>query len=282
MPPSKASKAAAASDLDEPSLSDIARLIKAQGDQLAAQGNQLAAISTQMAKVDKIEAEVKDLRTLIVALRDENKVLQSQVKEKDKVIEDMSKSVSNLEEKLNNVEQHHRSWGARVLNVRVSDEEAADPLAMIEKVFDLALRPILEGAVRSGRLSAVPPALQVLEVAHVLPGKPGLPRPIIMRFFNRNIRSLCFQFKKEHAPREPEQRGAGGSSQEDPSRRGRFMYPLYDDLTKPTLMKMRAISQDDRVQACWTVNGWIHYRLKDSESVRKVVSIQDPLDVILK
>jgi len=275
MPPSKAAKAAAlASDsMDEPSLSDIARLLKSNSDQLA-------ALTTQMAKVDKIEEEVKDLRVLIIALRDENKALNNQVKEKDKIIEDMSKSVSSLEEKLNQVEQHHRSWGARVLNLKVSDAEASNPEAMIEKVFDLALRPILEGAVRSGRLAAVPPALQVLEVAHVLPGKPGLPRPIIMRFFNRNIRSICFQFKREFAPREEEQRGARGSSED--SRKGRFLYPLYDDLTKPTLLKMRAISQDDRVQACWTVNGRIHFRLKESDSVRKVVSIMDPLEEILK
>jgi hypothetical protein len=259
--------------MDEPSLSDIARLLKSNSDQLA-------ALTTQMAKVDKIEEEVKDLRVLIIALRDENKALNNQVKEKDKIIEDMSKSVSSLEEKLNQVEQHHRSWGARVLNLKVSDTEASNPEAMIEKVFDLALRPILEGAVRSGRLAAVPPALQVLEVAHVLPGKPGLPRPIIMRFFNRNIRSICFQFKREFAPREEEQRGARGSSED--SRKGRFLYPLYDDLTKPTLLKMRAISQDDRVQACWTVNGRIHFRLKESDAVRKVVSIMDPLEEILK
>jgi len=272
MPPSKKGTAAPASvSDDETSLSDIARLLKSQSEQLA-------TLTVQIAKVDKIEAEVKDLRTLIVALRDENKELKAIVVEKDKVIDDMSKSISNMEEKLNNVEQHHRSWGARVLNLKVSEEEAADPAAMIRRVFDLALRPILEGAVRSGKLTEVPPAHQVLEVAHILPGKPGVPRPIIMRFFSRNIRSICFQFKKDFAPREPEPRGDQGES----GRKGRFKYPLYDDLTKPTLMKMRAIQQDDRVLACWTVNGRIHFRLKESEMVRKVVSIHDPLDVILK
>ena len=273
-------KTTAASGDEEFSLSDIARLLKTQGEHLAAQGEQLAAISTKIQKVDKIEEEVKDLRTLIVSLRDENKSLHQLVKEKDKVIDDMSKSVAGLEEKLNNVEQHHRSWGARVLNVQVSDAEAACPTAMIHKVYDLVLRPILLGAVQSGRLDAVPPAGQVLEVAHVLPGKPGQPRPIIMRFFSRNIRSLCFQFKRDFAPRDQILGTEGG--RDGSERRGRFSYPLYDDLTKPTLNKMRAISQDDRVQACWTVNGKIHFKLKDSDQVRKVVSIQDPLDIILK
>jgi len=278
MAPSK--KATAAASDDEFSLSDIARLLKSQTEQLASQAEQLAIITNQMTKVEKIETEVKDLRTLIVSLRDENKALNQQVREKDKVIEDMSKSVAGLEEKLNNVEQHHRSWGARVLNVPVSDAEAASPTAMINKVYDLVLRPILQGAVQSGRLDVVPPAGQVLEVAHVLPGKPGQPRPIIMRFFSRNIRSLCFQFKRDFAPRENEPGVGGGSVGSE--RRGRFSYPLYDDLTKPTLNKMRSIAQDERVHACWTVNGKIHFKLKESDQVRKVVSIQDPLDTILK
>ena len=45
---------------------------------------------------------------------------------------------------------------------------------------------------------------------------------------------------------------------------------------------MRAIAQDDRVQACWTVNGQIRFKLKDSDTVKRVHSILDPLDKILK
>jgi hypothetical protein len=258
---------------DEPSLSDIVKILKSQGEQLA-------AISAQTAKVEKLESDMCDLKIHIVALREENKELKGQLKEKDKLLDDMSKSVNGLEERLNNLEQHHRSWGARVLNVPVSDSEAADPRVMVNKVFDLALRPILEGAVAAGRLADVPLATSVLEVAHVLPGKPGQPRPIIMRFYNRNIRSLCFQFKRDHAPREPAKEGR--NNQEDVNRLGRFAYPIYDDLTRATLHKMRAIQQDERVMACWTVNGRIHFKLHNSESVKKVVSIQDPLDVILR
>ena len=258
---------------DEPSLADIVKILKTQGEQLA-------AISAQTANVDKLESELSDLKVHIVALREENKELKTQLKEKDKLLEDMSKSVVSLEDRLNNLEQHHRSWGARVLNVPVSNSEAADPRVMVNKVFDLALRPILEGAVAAGRLAEVPPANQVLEVAHVLPGKPGQPRPIIMRFYNRNIRSLCFQFKREYATREPDKQGR--SDQEGASRPGRFAYPIYDDLTRATLHKMRAIQQDEGVKACWTVNGKIFFKLQDSELIKKVVSIQDPLDVILR
>ena len=83
----------------------------------------------QMCKVDRIEAEVKDLKTLMVSLKEEVKELREQVKVKDKVIEDMAKAVSGLEDKLNSVEQHHNGWGACVLNLPVSDAEAANPTA---------------------------------------------------------------------------------------------------------------------------------------------------------
>ena len=257
---------------EEVSLSDLMKLIKSQGEQLT-------SINEKVSKVDKIEDEVRDLKTLIVSLRDENKMLRSELKEKDKQIEDMQATINNLDLRHNNLEQHHRGWGARVLNVPVSEEEEADPIIMIKKVYDLALRPMLEGAVQAGKLEVLPSAEQVLEVAHVLPGKKGAPKPIIMRFFSRNVRNLCFQFKKEHATREPP---GGDRRQGSEQSRGRYMYPLYEDLTKVNLDKMRAIGQDSRVQACWSVNGQIRFRLKDSNTVRKVISVLDPLEEILR
>jgi hypothetical protein len=112
-----------------------------------------------------------------------------------------------------------------------------------------------------------------------------------MRFYNRNLRNLIFQLKKDFATRETAEgpasrRGGGGRGAGvegvGSERAGRFMYPLYDDLTKSNLSKMRAISQDERVQSCWSVGGQIRFKLKDSDSVRKVASILDPLDKILK
>ena len=149
---------------------------------------------------------------------------------------------------------------------------------VIERVYRLALLPVLEGAVRAGKLREVPSVELVLELAHVLPGKPGLPKPIIMRFVNRNLRDLVFSLKKDHATREQPT-----STREDGEVRvGRFKFPLYDDLTKSNLAKMKAIGQDDRVLACWSVGGQIRYKLKNAEGVRKVTSVLDPLEKILK
>jgi len=283
-PTKKATTAAAAAVADEePSNADIFKLLKSQSEQLA-------TLTAKMDKVDHIETEVKNIKTLVVSLRDENKELRAAIKEKDSQLADMQVSLNNMETKLNNLEQHHRGWGARVLNVPLSKEDEADPAATIEKVYSLALRPMLEGAVQAGKLREVPSADQVLEVAHVLPGKPGQLKPVIMRFYNRNLRNLCFQFKRDFATRESSgggggtrrSGGGGEEGQRGAERACRYKYPLYDDLTQANLAKMCAISQDDRVQACWTVNGQIKFKLKGSEVVKKVSSIYDDLDVILK
>jgi len=283
---------------EEPTMADIFRLLKTQTEQLSTLNTKVCQIEADVKKVEQIETEVKNIKTLVVSLTQENKDLRAALKLKDEQLDDMQTSVISLETRLNNLEQHHRGWGARVLNIPVSEAEESDPAAVIEKVYQRALLPILRGALQKGKLQNLPSADQVLEVAHVLPGKPGQPKPIIMRFYNRNLRNLIFQHKREFAERETEMagpsggagagaRGRGGAAGasgagEGSERRGRFRYPLYDDLTKVNLAKMRAISQDERVQSCWSVNGQIRFKLRDSNAVKKVTSIHDPLDKILK
>jgi len=282
-------------------MADLCCLIRGQSEQLSCMSAKMTSIEAEVQKVDRIESDVRNIRTLMESLREENKELRSLIKQKDEQLGEMQSTVNDLEARLNNIEQHHRGWGARVLNIPLTEEEEADTQLTIQKVFALALRPLLEGAVSVGKLKEVPPAEQVLEMAHVLPGKPGQPKPIIMRFFNRQVRNLCFQLKRDYAVREQPRGGregdGPGTSGEERGRRegergregrgghegpGRFRYPLYDDLTKANVAKMRAISQDERVQACWSVNGQIRFKLKDSNSVKKLHSILAPLDEILK
>ena len=264
-------------------MTDLFKLLKTQSEQLSSLNSKIGVIEVEMKKVESIESKVNNIETLMVALKEENKEIKAELKLKDTQLSQMQDNINTLETRLNNIEQHHRGWGARVLNIPLSEEEERDPDAVIEKVYKLALLPILRGAVESGKLKFLPPADKVLEIAHVLPGKAGSPKPIIMRFLNRNLRNLLFQLKKDFATREVRgsSSGAGGVG-ENGDRVGRFVYPLYDDLTKANLAKMRAIGQDDRVLACWSVGGQIRFKLKNSDAVRKVNSILDPLEMILK
>jgi len=62
------------------------------------------------------------------------------------------------------------------------------------------------GAVERKIITTVPTTVdQILELAHVLPGKAGHPKPVIMRFLNRNTKDMVFKLKKFYSPREGEQ-----------------------------------------------------------------------------
>lgn len=239
---------------------------------------QVKSISDRMVTVDMLEDLISDLKS-------QNELLRKEISEKDRKIEDLGKSVTDLELKLNSLEQHHRGWSARVLNVPISSEEEKNPDAVIQKVYNLALLPILKGAHEAGELREIPSADQVLEVAHVLPGRAGQHKPIIMRFYNRNLRGLCFKHKRDYATRVTRQHrgGAGGGAEETGGARpGAFCFPLYEDLTRTTFHKYQSLSKDTRVTAIWTVNGQIKLKKEGSNEVIRVKSVFDTNDKILK
>ena len=153
-----------------------------------------------------------------------------------------------------------------------SNEEEKNPAAMKQLVFNNLLQPILAGAVDCGDLRDVPPANQLLEAVHVLPAKDGI-KPILARFQLRDMRSLVFKHKKEFAPREQPITA---------ERPGRYIFPFFEDLTVITFKKMRAIAAHPEVAACWSSRGQLRFKLKGSETVKKVSNLLDTVDNILK
>jgi hypothetical protein len=172
------------SDEDDESVKDMLKTISLQ-------------LNTMISKTDSTENEVKGLRILFEDLKQENSQLKSTVKDMDRKLNEMNRKNCELEVRLNNLEQHHRGWSARFLNIPVSEEEERNPDTVIEHVYNLALLPILRGAHDIKQLKTIPTAAELLEVAHVLPAKPGDIKPIIARFYNCNIRDLCFRLKKD-------------------------------------------------------------------------------------
>jgi hypothetical protein len=297
MPPKKDAQK---KDEDEPS---------SMLDMIKEMSVQLRGLTSKMDKIDSIDSEVKSLKVMLTDLKNENKQLKAEARENERKIAELSEHNNKLEDRLNHLEQHHRGWSARILNIPLPDGDL-DNDTVRDTVYNLALLPILRGAASKNLLREVPTADQLLEVCHVLPGKPGHPRPIIMRFFNRNVRDIVFRMKKYYAPRE----GAGGAGPGATGRRpgaagnagragagasaggddgdgdpggfegkGRYLYPLYEDLTRAAFLKMRAISQDSRVKSCWTIKGQIKFILHSNvKEIKKVSSLLDSLDTILK
>ena len=104
-------------------------------------------------------------------------------------------------------------------------------------------------------------------------------KPIIARFFTRNIRSLIFRCKKEFAPKE---QAAGNSAPASAGRHQRPKYSIYDDLTKINFNKMRAISADKRVKACWSAKGQLKFKCHEEDFIRKVPCAFTPLEDLFK
>jgi hypothetical protein len=276
-------------------------------DMLKSMNAQLTGLTTKMERIKVIETEVKNLRVLMTDLKNENKKLKAEALDNERKFAELNEKNISLENRLNSLEQHHRSWSARILNVPLSSDDEKDNVKVRDTVYNVALLPILKGAVSKNLLRELPTAEQLLEVCHVLPGKPGQPKPIILRFYNRNVRDACFRMRKYFAPRE-ETNGAGGGGARGGAGtpgssgrrgsgdsveggegagghegRGRFLYPLYEDLSRATFLKMRAISQDSRVKSCWTVKGQIRFILHSKVSeIKRVGSLLDPLDTILQ
>jgi hypothetical protein len=140
-------------------------------------------------------------------------------------------------------------------------------------VYDSLLLPIFKGAVAKGDMMNIPPVENILENAHILPVKGDGKKPVIVRFFEREVRDIVFRNKKEHAPRgRPAHAGQPG----------RYLFPFFEDLTKTNFAKMRAIAAHESVAACWSSRGNLKYKLKDSEAVRSVHNVFDPIEKILR
>jgi hypothetical protein len=182
--------------------------------------------------------------------------------------------ITSLKLHCNALEQYNRSWSIRIHGLAVTSEEEKNASLMKKRVYNTILLPILSGAVASGDLPSVPPVEAVLETAHVLPAKANQVKPIICRFTNRDLKATIFRHKKEFAPRESGGTGPHGRS-------SRYLYSFFDDLTRTTFLKMKALAADDRVSSCWTSNGIIKYKLVDSQEVRRVSCVLDTVDTIL-
>jgi len=210
------------------------------------------------------KVDLANINSKLDTLLNENAELKKMVTAKDEEIE-------GLKLHINNLEQHNRAWSVRVMGLPLSPTEEKSSTMVRDKLYKNVILPILEGAVAEGDLHQVPKnADAVLEMAHPLRAKDGAIKPIIARFFLREIRSLVFRHKKAYAPKVA-----------DGPTKGHYKYSVFEDLTALTFAKMRALAADARVAASWTAHGQIRFRLVDDPTVRRVSSVLDPLSKIL-
>ncbi len=231
----------------------------------------LSSLKAIQERLDSVEQLLTEAREENSTLKKINGGLVKEMLEKDITI-------NKLLHKQNNLEQYNRSWSIRLAGIPIPHEESNNPILTMRHVYDQALLPILKGAVAKGLLQNIPPCEQLLETAHILPGKnDAKPKPIIARFYSRNMRAMMFQLKKEFAPKMPANPTAPSNN-----RSPRLQFPFYEDLTKDNFKMLKTLADDSRTGAVWSIGGVIRFKLAEGTEVKKVASVYEDIDNILK
>jgi hypothetical protein len=217
-------------------------------------------------KLTALMEEVQSLSGALKQVKDENTHLKQK-------LANQADEIADLRNELNDRELHARSWSVRVINLPLPEGRETDNRTVMDTVYKELVVPILEGARASGEIQSIPPCDNVIETAHILPGKTAK-KPVIVRFHSRYWRGLLFKHRKEHAPREAPPAGGGN--------RQRMRFPFFEDLTKATFRQLKRIQADERVESAWTVSGTIRLKTTDNDTIYKVSSIYDTVDDIIE
>jgi hypothetical protein len=235
-------------------------------DIIAGLNGKLEGMERKLDALENLPARLSRMEKLLEKANAENAALSKAMAFKEE-------QINSLTLRLNSLEQHHRSWSIRINGLSIPATAETNNREVKKIVYNSLLLPIFRGAVQRGDLDAVPPLERTLEYAHILPARGEGPKPVIARFFDRDLRDIVFRGKKDFAPR---------SQPSTPDRPGRYCFPFFEDLTKTSFAKMRAIAGHEMVAACWSSRGVLRFKLKDSEQVRTVQNVLDSVENIIK
>ena len=228
--------------------------------------NKLANLETKLNQLANLEAKLnticEDIRT------------------RDQKIENLESEVrmlrkENMEAKssLNDREQYARSWSVRVTGLTVTqedEEKLGKDRAVMKKAYEKVIKPILIAAKENGQIDTVPTAwYSALENGHKLLTRnknSNLPPPCIIRFSSRFLRNAVLRNKKKHCPQPTAAEVTAGVKK----------YSITEDLTKTNYTLLKALSDDERVEKTWTMDGKLRY-IKKNDPSKKVTIVQNPL-----
>ena len=229
-----------------------------------AMDNLTADISVMSEKLSCLMEKMENMEKLLTTTQAENLKL-------GEVVKNQAEEIIYLKDRINDREQYARSWSIRCLNIPLDKERESDTRYVMQQVYDVLLKPILNGAVENDEIPAVPSCDNLIEMAHILPAKKDSNKPVIVRFYSRFMRSLVFRHRKNFAPREEKAAVPQGGANKVP----RMLYSFFEDLSKETYAKLTEIKREPEVQSAWTVSGSIRFKIKNSEQIFKVQSLSE-------
>jgi hypothetical protein len=183
----------------------------------------------------------------------------------------LEREVSDMKVTINNVDQDARACLVRITGLAVSEAEMNQhgfEKAIIKKVYDRIVKPILGAAKNSGVIKSVPTMLNVIEQGYFASrgGKDKnckvLPPIIGVRFTNRFLRNTVMRLRREHMPSPTDAEKAAGISR----------YYVNEDLTPATMRKVKELRESERVERVWTIDGRIRFTIVGSTTIFKLPS----------
>lgn len=240
-----------------------------------------------MASTPTISDVHASLMTLINSVSFLNARLENMEKKLDgleeihKTVTTLKRDVSNIQAKQNDLDQEARAGVVRITGLTVNESEINQhgyEKAIMKKVYDKLLKPILNAAKASGDLESVPVLLNVLEQGYFA-GKPfvdrqgrTLPPVINVRFCNRFVRNTVMRMKREHIPTPSAAEVAAGIAR----------FAITEDLTPANAKKLREVRENEKVARAWSVDGKVRYTLKaDPNIVKRFPSSFTPISDII-
>ena len=224
---------------------------------------------------------IVDVYNKLTNLENKVNVLLEDIKARDKKIENLETEVTRLKKEameaktsLNDREQYARAWSVRLTGLTVTKEEEeklGKDRAVMKKAYDKVIKPILVAARENGQIDSVPSAWHgALENGHKLTNKnkntnTNMPPPVILRFSSRFIRNAVLRNKKKFTPQPTTAEITAGVKR----------YSISEDLTKTNYTLLRALSDDERVEKTWTMDGKIRY-IEKADSSKQVKIVQNP------
>ena len=278
MPPSKKSPGISMPGSDASADQKLDFLMKMVSEIMvntAATSERISALETSVASVD---SKVDTIDAAFASYR----------KETDAQLSALQGEIVSVKTAANSRDQQQRMKSIKLAGLPVTDEEtkASDTEKFLGKrVYDKILAPILSAARENGELESVPTLAKTIdEIKRVqlppsnsnIPGLSSKPTPspiIIIKLCSPQIRLAILRHKRLNTP-------APSSADRSAGCKGFF---ISEDITQPTAKLLKALTDDERVDKAWTVEGRIRF-IRSGDKDRRIVKVKsvfEPLSTIL-
>ena len=222
--------------------SDMRTFIKATVEDIMMEINKNIEMTIDV----KVRERTKKWKDEVDMLREENDQLKLKVIDLKKNNQTLQNTANLALEKSNYNEQYSRKNNIKIMNV--IEEAAEDESTLFHKVSDLL-----------GKQEVTLSPNQVVAV-HRIPGKPGSPKPILMKVMNTTVKSTIMRKRKA-------MKSAG--------------HRLVDDVTKLNTELIHRLTEHPAIEAAWYFNGSV-YGKTAAAGKRIKFDLHDNIDNVIK